>query len=147
MLKNASKVIDTSSLGIIPRAHPEELNNISLCDRLNRLEARMQSMQVTMDNSIAKNLQLEEKIVGMNSYASVLSRASFTHKQEQTSGNSDRSTVSENMPIPRPSGSPITRPKLLRNLKSLPIATVRSPKKDANGVCVAASDTHPTVKE
>ena len=67
-------VIDTSSLSIIPRSHPEELNNISLCDRLNRLEARMVSMQVTMDNTVAKNFELEEKISHMNSYASVLSK-------------------------------------------------------------------------
>ena len=34
-------VIDALSLGTIPRSHPEELNNISLCDRLNQLECRM----------------------------------------------------------------------------------------------------------
>ena len=34
-------VIDAYSLGQIPRSHPEELNNISLLDRLNRLEQRM----------------------------------------------------------------------------------------------------------
>ena len=31
-------VINTFSLGMIPRSHPKERNNISLCDRLNRLE-------------------------------------------------------------------------------------------------------------
>ena len=37
-------VIDARSLHMIPRSHPEELNNISAIDRLNRLEARMGSI-------------------------------------------------------------------------------------------------------
>ena len=31
-------VTDCMSLSVIPRSHPEELNDISLCDRLNKLE-------------------------------------------------------------------------------------------------------------
>ena len=41
-------VIDAGSLGIIPRSHPEELNNISLLDRLNILEARVTSLQQSL---------------------------------------------------------------------------------------------------
>ena len=37
-------VIDAYSLSQIPRSHPEELNNISLLDRLNRLEQRMSGL-------------------------------------------------------------------------------------------------------
>ena len=44
--------IDAGSLGIIPRSHPEELNNISLLDRLNRLEARVTSLQQGVDTSL-----------------------------------------------------------------------------------------------
>lgn len=38
-------VISATDLGLIPRAHPEELNNISLCDRLVKIEHRINEMQ------------------------------------------------------------------------------------------------------
>ena len=39
-------VISAYSLGSIPRSHPEELNNISLLDRLNQLEKRMSNQAI-----------------------------------------------------------------------------------------------------
>ena len=76
-------VIDFLSLSLIPRSHPEELNNISLCDRLNRLEERlkrveaderpnyelvkiervednMRTMQETIDRVVAENIVIKE---------------------------------------------------------------------------------------
>ena len=54
--------IDALSLGIIPRSHPEELNNISLVDRLNRLEAKVTALQVIVDGTVSENLLLKEKL-------------------------------------------------------------------------------------
>ena len=45
-------VIDAYSMGQIPRSHPEELNNISLLDRLNRLEQRMSGLQEGVSTSL-----------------------------------------------------------------------------------------------
>ena len=55
-------VIDSSSLGLIPRSHPEELNNITLCDRLSRLEAKLQHLQTNLDENICRNLVLEQNV-------------------------------------------------------------------------------------
>ena len=66
--------IDALALGVIPRSHPEELNNISLVDRLNRLEARMSSMQSNMDNVIAQNFNINDQLKDLSSYASCVKR-------------------------------------------------------------------------
>jgi hypothetical protein len=55
-------VIDYLSLGVIPRSHPEELNNISLIDRLNRLEMRITQVQSIADNTAAENLNLKDRL-------------------------------------------------------------------------------------
>lgn len=64
--------IDALSLGIIPRSHPEELNNISLVDRLNRMEAKLTKMQELLDRTVAENLVIKEKIEYRPDYASVV---------------------------------------------------------------------------
>ena len=55
-------VIDAMSLGKIPRSHPEELNNISLCDRLNQLESRFKNMHDIMDRCVTENLAMKDEI-------------------------------------------------------------------------------------
>ena len=64
-------VIDYFSLATIPKSHPEELNNISLCDRLNQLEQKLSNMQLSVDGVIADNFSLHEKVNHMSSYATV----------------------------------------------------------------------------
>ena len=54
--------INARSLQFIPWSHPEELNNISLLDRLNRLEARMTNMQTQLDGVTAQNMFLRDKV-------------------------------------------------------------------------------------
>ena len=73
-------VIDAMSLGIIPHSHPEELNDITLCDRLNRMEERMKGMQSCMDNVLAQNLELKERVSSITSYATVASLRGATCK-------------------------------------------------------------------
>ena len=59
---------------MIPRSHLEELNNISLVDCLNRLEARMSTMQSNMDNVIAQNFNINDHLKDFSSYASCVKR-------------------------------------------------------------------------
>ena len=47
---------------MIPRSHPEELNNVSLVDRLNRLEKKQSDMQELLDRTVCENLLIKEKV-------------------------------------------------------------------------------------
>ena len=69
-------VLNAHSLHTIPRAHPEEVNNISLVDRLNQLESRWQAMQEVLDRIVAENILLREQILNLSSYSS---RTKATH--------------------------------------------------------------------
>ena len=62
-------VISAFSLDAIPRSHPEELNNISLLDRLNQMEQCMSNMQTSIDNLVAQNLMLQDQVKDVTSYA------------------------------------------------------------------------------
>ena len=55
-------VIDYISLSLIPRSHPEELNNISLCDRLNQMEERLKRVEEISDKNCAENLITKDTI-------------------------------------------------------------------------------------
>ena len=68
-------LIDSRDLAVIPRSHPEELNNMSLVDRLNRLEARLSGVQEVLDKTVAENLYLRDKFDDFTSCAKVASRA------------------------------------------------------------------------
>ena len=54
------------SLGLIPKSHPEELNNISLVDRLQRMEYRLTQIQEGLDIVKAENMVLKEENVVIN---------------------------------------------------------------------------------
>ena len=62
--------ICAENLGIIPRSHPEELNAITLVDRLIQLEQRMTNMQTNMDSMMAHNMNLKDLVKDLFSYAS-----------------------------------------------------------------------------
>ena len=64
-------MIDYLGISTTPKSHPEELNNINLCDRLNQLEQRLSSMQLSVDGVIADNSSLHEKVNHVFSYATV----------------------------------------------------------------------------
>ena len=55
-------LINALDLGFIPRSHPEELNNITLADRLNQQEARLEKLQESNDRIICENMVIMEKI-------------------------------------------------------------------------------------
>lgn len=65
-------LVDAYSLGKLPRWHPEEANEVSLADRMMRMESRMNSVFDSLDRTIAENLILKERVERMeknNSYA------------------------------------------------------------------------------
>ena len=50
------------SLGRVPKSAPEELNNISLADRLNRLENTIDDMKILMDRNVAENYSIKDQL-------------------------------------------------------------------------------------
>ena len=63
-------LIDTYELHIIHISHPEELNNISLVDRLNRMEKKMSSMQEIIDGTVAEKMSISEKVNNLSAGSS-----------------------------------------------------------------------------
>ena len=55
-------LIDAKDLDKIPRSHPEELNDVSLADRLNQLEQKMSDHGKVLDTYIAQNIVLGDRI-------------------------------------------------------------------------------------
>ena len=106
--------INARSLQFIPRSHPEELNNISLVDRLNRLEARMMNMQTQLDGVTAHNMFLRDKLLDKSSYASKVSSNAIVYAATSTAPAIPVNTSIGN----NKSGSLDVRPKI-PNLPSL----------------------------
>ena len=65
-------LLDSLSLGLILRSHPEELCDISICDRLSRVEKKMLHMQEALDSCVAGNLELKDKLDYSSRYSSLL---------------------------------------------------------------------------
>ena len=79
MQKMPTVVIPAFQLHLIPCSHPEELNNMSLLDRLNCIEKTLAHLQFNTDRVIAENISINERLTNQLSYASaVQSRASLT---------------------------------------------------------------------
>ena len=55
-------VINAMHLGHIPRSFPEELNNISLADRLNRFETKLTHLQEVLDRTVCENITIKERL-------------------------------------------------------------------------------------
>ena len=63
-------------MGMIPRSHPEKLNNISVIDRLNRIETLVNNQQQLLDKTIAENIILRERMDNVHTtYANVAARS------------------------------------------------------------------------
>ena len=83
--KMPTVVIPAFQLHLIPRSHPEELNNMSLLDRLNRIEKKMADLQFNTDRVIAENISINERLTNQFSYASaVQSRAPLIASAKDT---------------------------------------------------------------
>ena len=78
-------VIEAQNLHTIPRSQPEELNNISLADRLNKLESKFDNLQDVLDRTICENIMIKERLEKMPSYSSVVkSPPIVTHSINQS---------------------------------------------------------------
>ena len=96
-------VIDAYSLHTIPRSHPEELCDISLVDRLNRLEKQVTTLQEALDFIVCENISLKEKINANPQalYSTVTSRPASIVAQLPTSNNRPgESNVEVNQTVP-----------------------------------------------
>ena len=66
MLEGGDQMPDISisayELHLIPRSHPEEIMNISVVDRLNRMERRIDGLQGSLDSTIAQNMELRDEL-------------------------------------------------------------------------------------
>ena len=85
-------LINAFSLSLIPRSHPEELHSISVIDRLNQMEKRMDNMVELLDRTVAENLVLKEKVDNIpasNSYANSLKK-----DLEKTKGSQQKQPIS-----------------------------------------------------
>ena len=60
--KTPDIVISALELGAIPRSHPEELNDISMADRLNKMEERLSSLAEVVDRTVATNMTLRDQV-------------------------------------------------------------------------------------
>ncbi len=81
-------LIDALSLRVIPRSHPEELNQISVIDRLNRLERKVENMNELLDKTVAENVAIKDSMEqrGQQSYAAALGRRG---PKENSDGSAD----------------------------------------------------------
>ncbi len=93
--------IKASDLALIPRSHPEELNNITLVDRLSKLEERMSNFQGVLDRTVAENTNLRNRLDTMRPYAAAVSHGvpSIVVPSQQSSLK-DTSTVMKNISVP-----------------------------------------------
>lgn len=64
-------VLSATDLGKIPRSHPEELNDISLADRLNTIEEQMTSLRQIVDGNVSSNHSLKRQILELQMKPSV----------------------------------------------------------------------------
>ena len=67
-------MIDAYNLGKIPRWHPGELNQVSLADRMLRLENRVTGLQEVVDRHAAENIVTKEILDWDMSFASAVKR-------------------------------------------------------------------------
>ena len=54
--------LSAMDLGCIPRSHPEELNDISMADRMNQMEERLSALTDVVDRSVRNNMTLKDRI-------------------------------------------------------------------------------------
>ena len=62
------------SFGQIPKSPPEQLNNISLVDRLNRLEDTQDEIKIILDRTVAENYAVKEELKFLQNNRSTYAR-------------------------------------------------------------------------
>ena len=76
--KTPDILIKATDLHLIPRSKPEELQSISLVDRVRQMEENMKRMQESIDNQSAVSMSLDDRVAniekGKSSYAAIARR-------------------------------------------------------------------------
>ena len=128
LLDNKGKLpnlaILANDLKDIPRSHPEELNNISLVDRLNKLEDTIQALKDITERSLQENVELREELKQIRTQTTVPAMSS--------------SPVSTKL---KPAISP--KPKSLPSTQSYLVALTNSAKAAEGGKQVSESSRTP----
>ena len=60
--KTPDILVKATGLHLIPRSKPEELQSITLADRVGQMENKMRRMQQVMDKSLAVNMSLNDRV-------------------------------------------------------------------------------------
>ena len=95
--------VPSLQLGIIPRSHPEELNNITLVDKLHQLDEKWTRCQELMDRAPCENMTLTERVTILEqhrapAYSTVLSGTAHAC----TSIEQNSAVRNVEYPLPRP---------------------------------------------
>ena len=100
--KTPDIVISALSLGSIPRSFPEELNHISLVDRLNQLEERFTCLSEVVDHTVSVNLTLREQMSIIQQDNSRSHAAVAGHERLNTGNNgSNPGIIPNGISVPR----------------------------------------------
>ena len=77
--------ISTYALYVIPRLYPEEIASISVVERLNNMEERLNSMQKSVDFTVAKNIEHDDRLNELvrPTYAKVVTTSADIHHEQQ----------------------------------------------------------------
>ena len=130
--------VTAKELNCIPRSHPEELNNISLVDRLNTLEMRMTKFQETLDHTVCQNLEMKDKLSQMSpSYANVAAQTKSGNQVMMRGQSASFPVITDTVVAGLQTRSPVSnhgynngaRPKVFENRKDtlkVPVPNVQN---------------------
>ena len=59
--------VSACDMSNMPRSHPEEINNISMADRMNRLEETVEALKGLVDRTLTENSQIKEELKELKS--------------------------------------------------------------------------------
>ena len=126
--------ISAKDLGRIPRSHPEELNDITLIDRLNQMEKKMSTMQSHIDSNMANHINLSDMVRQITKPMPVKSFADATAERIQiipdplkVHADAAIATTSIPQPVKAPSSNPAKHPAAATALQAGDLAA--DPKK------------------
>ncbi len=66
--------VDPTGLHRIPKASPSETNSLSMCERLNKMDQRMKSIEESLSDNVCRTIGIEEKVSSFTSYSNVVVR-------------------------------------------------------------------------
>ena len=77
--------VDVVSLRRLSKCIPDETNSLSMCDRINKLEQRIQITEEALPENVSKPIQIEGKVNKFGSYSAIAKSNLGSGKQTQSS--------------------------------------------------------------